>query len=55
MFFSLLYLLVLIAILIFTVLAIRAVLSDRSVLPWLFGLVAATGIYLVSVGLSILF
>ncbi|MBA4543568.1 MULTISPECIES: hypothetical protein [Thermoactinomyces] len=55
MFFSVLYLLVLLSILIFTVLAIRAVLLDRPILPWLLGLAAATGIYLLAVGASILF
>jgi glycerol uptake facilitator-like aquaporin len=46
---------VLTAILILTIFAIRAVVFNQQVLPWLIGLVAVTSIYLFVVSLSLLF
>ncbi|BCU82908.1 hypothetical protein JIR001_26910 [Polycladomyces abyssicola] len=53
MFFSLLYLIALIAIIIFTVLSIVAIIRDQPVTRWLMGLTAVAFIYVFLVAMSV--
>lgn len=55
MFYSLLYLLTLIAILAFTGLAIHAVIRERPVFKWLTGLTVASLTYVLIIAISVFF
>lgn len=55
MFYSLLYLLTLIAIIIFTGLAIHAVIREQSVLKWLTGLTVVSLVYVLIIAISVFF
>ncbi len=53
MFYSLLYLMTIVAILLFTGLAIHAILRDRPVTKWLAGLTAVSLTYVLIIAISV--
>jgi len=55
MFYSLLYLLTIVAILVFTGLAINAIIREKPVFKWLAGLTAASLTYVVIIAISVFF